>query len=338
MIDKPSSANKNHIKNQIEINKNTTQKTEVKLSAKEHLNNIHNDNNNNDINKNFNHLKNNAHKAISETLSKLFGINITKQNAIYSNILDFLNSSLNSSNSSNSSNLSNLSFKSPFNLALYIMNDCKSLPFFSDTLLSKLLSAKIDMNLLKDISHIMNYRTLLLFPEIAPFLPFFLDKTKLSRNKFEGNVHKSIEEFINILENIEDTELRDETLSIIIKLLSTNPNYGKYGKYGSMYFFDDDKLNTMDFYREETNLFISGKFSNLGIIDIIAKFSKDYINANIFIETAEIKNTIYGIKDAIKDSKGKPVKINLYTISEYDNAVLEIKNSCISCLNIDTLV
>jgi len=321
MINKSSSSNSLNQpnKNHIEINKNAVQ-TSVKSSINTSTNNTNPELN---VNK-LNNLKNNADKTISETLNRLLGINIARQNTVYSNILTFTNSS----------------FKSPFNLALYIMNDFKPASFVNNTaIFNKLLSAKMDANLLKDISHIINYRTLLFFPEIAPFLPFFVDKFKFLRNKsgkdIEKDIYKNIDNFVNIFESIDDIELKGEALSIIIKLLSQK------SKHGSLYFFDDEKLDlidSIDFYCEDSNLFVSGKFSNLGVIDIIAKFSKDYISANLFTETEEIKNAIFSIKDNIKDSKGKPVKINLYTVSEYENAVLEIKNSCRSCLNIDTLV
>ena len=301
MINKSFPSNPANKKN-IEINKNIVQKDEKPSTIE--TNTI----------KNLN-LKNNADKNIQETLSRLLGTNIARQTTAYSNILAFTNSPL----------------KTPFNLALFIMNDYKAIPSFSNTaIFNKLLSAKVDINLLKDISHIINYRTLLFFPEIASFLPFFSNKTKLMR-KFEADISKNIEKFIEILENLDDMELKNEALNAIIRLLSTRD------KYRSFYFFDDDKINSIDFYCEDTNLFISGNFSNLGTIDIIAKLSKDSIIASIFTETEEIKNAICGIKDSLKDLKGKPVKINLYTMPEYNNAISEIKDSCRSCLNIDTL-
>ena len=307
MIDKPSPANKKHI----EVNKNITQTAQVKPPAQEHLSKT---------TENLTNLKDNAHKTVSETLNKLLGINITKQNTTYQNILSFANSPSKSINH-------------PFNFALYIMNNYKPSLFSNNTaIFNKLLSAKIDISLLKGISHIMNYRTLLMFPEISSFLPVFTDKAKFTRNKFDGDIYKNIEQFISMLENLDDAELRNEALNIIIKLLSAN------NKYGSVYFFDDDKVDSVDFYSENESLFVSGKFSNLGTIDIIAKLSKDQTSANIFTETEEIKNALYALKDNIKDSKDKPVKINLYTISEYNHAVAEINSSCRSCLNIDTLV
>jgi hypothetical protein len=154
--------------------------------------------------------------------------------------------------------------------------------------------------------------------------------------KSDEKISEQISEFAGQIDKLLTKEEIDETIKLILELLSKSPK--DTDKYGEIVFFDENKFKSCKYIYNKNIIFVSIDLSGLGLLEIIIKNEDEYNSAVFFCENNEslaaLKEEAASLQSAMKRYGRKEFHVSFYNNKKAIEKIIEI----ISSIDINYLI